>query len=72
MYYFAVTSSIIIETGEKPTIKKAKRKPTQRGLYIWASSLQSEADNPQVTISEEAKVVIRKGVKNPEEKEGRS
>lgn len=42
----------------------------ERGLYRRASSLQAEVDNPQITVSGDAKVVIKNGGGEPEEKEG--
>lgn len=54
-----------MKTGEKPTVKKAKRKTRQRGFCRWASSLQSEVDNPQITIYGEAKVAIKTGGQEP-------
>lgn len=40
-------------------------KPNQRGLYTFASSLQSEVGNSRITISGEAEVVIQNGGQEP-------
>lgn len=40
-------------------------KPKQRGLYTFASSLQSEVGNSRITISGEAEVVIQNGGQEP-------
>lgn len=41
----------------------------QRGIDMWASSLQLEVCNPQMTLSGEADVVIKNGSQDAKEEE---
>lgn len=72
LYYFAIVSFIIIEIGESPQAKKPKGNSWKGSVHEGHQAFRTELDNPQITVSGEAKVVIKNRGGEPEEKEGES